>query len=774
MSRTPVPFAPDTLESIRRAFRVASDRRHDLVSLEHMLHALIEDPQAIAILARCKVNLATLKGDLEEVLERAFTPVPGRKAVKPESTLGFDRVVERAVVHAANSSAQQVESGALLVFLLQEEDSHAAYFLRKQGIDRLTLLRAISHGAPETALPSPAPGSAPDGGEGGVAATDPLQAYATDLIAKAAAGNIDPLIGRELEVERMVHVLVRRRKNNPLLVGEPGVGKTALAEGLALRIHSGEVPEALKAARVFALDMGALVAGTRYRGDFEERVKQVLDALAKHDQAILFIDEIHTMVGAGSASGGTMDAGNLLKPALASGALRCIGSTTFSDVKQSFDKDRALSRRFQKIEVLEPTDAETIAILKGLRKAYEAHHGVTYPDETLDAAVALSTRHLKDLHQPDKAIDVIDEAGAAKKLETGNRELGTGNREMRTDTELPSGSRLPAPGARIVTVADIEKIIAKIARVPVQAVSSDDKVALKNIEAELKAVIFGQDAAIDEVSSAIKLSRSGLRAPDKPMGSFLFAGPTGVGKTELARQLARVLKVEFLRFDMSEYMEKHAVSRLIGAPPGYVGYEEGGLLIDAIRKSPHAVLLLDEIEKAHPDLFAILLQVMDHATLTDTHGRHADFRHVILIMTTNAGARDLSGRKMGFFESPQGTKATGVLERMFAPEFRNRLDATVHFAALGAGEIEKVVDKHIDELRQLVAARKITIELTPAARSWFAVKGFDRAFGARPMARLIEKSIKKPLSELLLFGTVKDGDRVQVDVREDAITVGVN
>jgi ATP-dependent Clp protease ATP-binding subunit ClpA len=760
MSRTPVPFAPDTLESIRRAFRVASDRRHDLVSLEHMLHALIEDPQARDILTRCRVNLATLRTDLEEVLDRAFTPVPGRKAVKPESTLGFDRVVERAVVHAASSSAQQVESGALLVFLLQEEESHAAYFLRKQGLDRLNLLRAISHAGPrETA----APGRAPDGGEAGTPAADPLEAYADDLIARAAKGAIDPLIGRQLEIERMVHVLCRRRKNNPLLVGEPGVGKTALAEGLALRIHQGEVPDALKNARVYALDMGALVAGTRYRGDFEERVKLVLDALDKQAHAILFIDEIHTLVGAGSASGGTMDAGNLLKPALASGTLRCIGSTTFSDVKQSFDKDRALSRRFQKIEVLEPTEAETIEILKGLKSAYESHHGVTYTDAAIEAAVSLSTRHLKDLHLPDKAIDVLDEAGAAKKLSgTGNREAGTSS----------SGSPLPAPGSRIeVTVADIEKIVAKIARVPVQAVSSDDKVALKNIDTELKAVIFGQDAAIDEVASAIKLSRSGLRAPDKPMGNFLFAGPTGVGKTELARQLAKVLKVEFLRFDMSEYMEKHAVSRLIGAPPGYVGYEEGGLLIDAIRKSPHAVLLLDEIEKAHPDLFAILLQVMDHATLTDTHGRHADFRHVILIMTTNAGARDLSGRKMGFFEAPQGGKATGVLERVFSPEFRNRLDAIVHFTALGTKEIERVVDKHIDELRQLVAGRKITIELTPAARSWLAVKGFDRAFGARPMARLVEKTIKKPLSDLLLFGSVKDGDRVIVEVHDDAIKV---
>ncbi len=761
MSRTPVPFAPDTLESIRRAFRVAADRRHDLVSLEHMLHALIEDPQARDVLSRCRVDLPALRTDLEEVLGRAFTPVPGRKAVKPESTLGFDRVVERAVVHAASSSAQQVESGALLVFLLQEEESHAAHFLRKQGLDRLTLLRALSHGGPKEAT---APG-APDGGESGV--RDPLEAYATDLIAKAAKGGIDPLIGRQLELERMVQVLGRRRKNNPLLVGEPGVGKTALAEGLALRIHQGDVPDSLRATRVFALDMGALVAGTRYRGDFEERVKQVLDALDKHAHAILFIDEIHTLVGAGSASGGTMDAGNLLKPALASGTLRCIGSTTFSDVKQSFDKDRALSRRFQKIEVLEPSEGETVDILKGLRSAYEEHHQVKYADEALEAAVTLSNRHLKDLHLPDKAIDVIDEAGSAAKLNDKPSAFAPGASADRRS--LGGGGVRPE-----ITVADIERIVAKMARVPVQAVSSDDKVALRNIETELKAVIFGQEAAIDEVSSAIKLSRSGLRDPKKPMGSFLFSGPTGVGKTELARQLARVLKVEFLRFDMSEYMEKHAVSRLIGAPPGYVGYEEGGLLIDAVRKAPHAVLLLDEIEKAHPDLFSILLQVMDHATLTDTHGRQADFRHVILIMTTNAGARDLSGRKLGFGDSAQGSKATGVLERAFSPEFRNRLDATVHFLPLGAKEVELVVDKHMDELRALVAGRRIEIVLEPAARAWLAEKGFDRAFGARPMARLIEKTIKKPLSELLLFGEVKDGARIVVDIKDDAPALQVN
>jgi ATP-dependent Clp protease ATP-binding subunit ClpA len=740
MSRTPVPFSPETLESIRRAFRLAADRRHDLVGLEHLLYALIEDPQARRLLGSCSVDLPQLGRDLDEVLSKSFSPVPGKKTVKPESTIGFDRVVERAVVHAASSSAQQVDSGALLVFLLQEEDSHASYFLRKQGVDRLSLLRVISHGA-ETA-PS-APGRAEPSDEPGP--RDPLEAFATDLVERAARGHIDPLIGRADEIERMVQVLCRRRKNNPLLVGEPGVGKTALAEGLALRIHHGEVPETLLGTRVFALDLGSLIAGTRYRGDFEERVKQVLDRLSKEKDAILFIDEIHTLIGAGSASGGTMDAGNLLKPALASGTLRCIGSTTFADVKQSFDKDRALSRRFQKIEVLEPSEKETIEILQGLKTHYAEHHGVTYSDDAIRAAVILSVRHLKDLHLPDKAIDVLDEAGAAQKLR-------------------PAELRVAEIG-----IPEVEHIVARMARVPVQAVSSDDKLALLSLDHELKRVIYGQDQAIDEVSSAIKLSRSGLRAVDKPIGNFLFTGPTGVGKTELARQLARVLKVQFLRFDMSEYMEKHAVSRLIGAPPGYVGFEEGGLLIDAVRKSPHAVLLLDEIEKAHPDLFAILLQVMDHATLTDTHGRKADFRHVILIMTTNAGARDLSGRKMGFAEPGSGGKSTGVLERMFSPEFRNRLDATVHFNPLGTREIERVVDKHVDELRALVVDRHIAIELTPDARAWLAEKGFDRSFGARPMARLVERTIKKPLSELLLFGDLEAGSTVHVVREEDGL-----
>ena len=744
MSNTPVPFAPETLETIQRAVRLATDLRHDTVGLEHLLIAIADEPQARRILVACGADVSAMKRQLEDVLARAFTPVPASMAVEPEPTLGFDRVLQQATIHAAMSSARHVDSGSLLVFILREEESHAAYFLRAQGVDRLTLLRVISHGAngEPTAVPAGGDGPAPP-------SSDPLEAFATNLVARAAEGKIDPLIGRTLELERMIQVLCRRRKNNPLLVGEPGVGKTALAEGLALRIHQGTVPEVLQNARVFALDLGALIAGTRYRGDFEERVKQVLDRLAKEDNAILFIDEIHSLVGAGAASGGAMDAGNLLKPALASGTLRCIGSTTFNDVKQSFDRDRALSRRFQKIDILEPSAAEALDILKGLRPHYEAHHGVHYTDEALEAAVTLSARHLQDLHLPDKAIDVLDEAGAAQKL-------------------MPAEQRSGKIGPE-----HIELIVAKMARVPVQAVSSDDRRALQALDVELKRVIFGQDAAIDEVASAIKMSRSGLRSAEKPIANFLFAGPTGVGKTELARQLARILGIEFIRFDMSEYMEKHAVSRLIGAPPGYVGYEEGGLLIDAIRKTPHAVLLLDEIEKAHPDMFSILLQVMDHATLTDSHGRKADFRHVILIMTTNAGARDLSDRRVGFGDSAIGTSSRGALERTFTPEFRNRLDAIVTFLALGTAEIEKVVDKQIDELRSMVTAKGVTIELTPDARAWLAEKGFDRAFGARPMGRLIERVVKKPLSEAMLFGSLADGGSVRIVVEGGEIRLAV-
>jgi ATP-dependent Clp protease ATP-binding subunit ClpA len=735
MSKPPVPFAPETLETIQRAVRLATDLRHDTVGLEHLLIAIADEPQARRILVACGADVNEMKRQLEDVLAKAFTPVPATAAVEPEPSLGFDRVIQQAMVHAAMSSATHVDSGSLLVFILREEESHAAYFLRSQGVDRLTLLRVISHGPKSDKPALPATGDHPS-----PPSSDPLEAYATNLVQRAAEGRIDPLIGRALELERMIQVLCRRRKNNPLLVGEPGVGKTALAEGLALRIHQGEVPDVLKSATVFALDLGALIAGTRYRGDFEERVKQVLDRLAKEENAILFIDEIHSLVGAGAASGGAMDAGNLLKPALADGTLRCIGSTTFSDVKQSFDRDRALSRRFQKIDVLEPSEAEALEILKGLRVHYETHHGVRYTDGALEASVSLSARHLQDLHLPDKAIDVLDEAGASQKL-------------------IPAEQRSGEIGPQ-----QIEQIVAKMARVPVQAVSSDDRRALQALDVELKRVIFGQNDAIDEVASAIKMSRSGLRAADKPIANFLFAGPTGVGKTELARQLARILGIEFIRFDMSEYMEKHAVSRLIGAPPGYVGYEEGGLLIDAIRKTPHAVLLLDEIEKAHPDMFSILLQVMDHATLTDSHGRKADFRHVILIMTTNAGARDLSDRRVGFGDSAVGTSSRGALERTFTPEFRNRLDATVNFHALGTAEIERVVDKQIEELRSMVTAKGVSIELTPEARAWLAEKGFDRAFGARPMARLIERVVKKPLSEALLFGSLAEGGVVRIVV----------
>jgi ATP-dependent Clp protease ATP-binding subunit ClpA len=741
MSKPPVPFAPETLETIQRAFRLATDRRHDTVGLEHLLRAITDEPQARALLATCGVNLDALRRQVDEVLAKAFTPVPATNSVEPEPSVGFDRVIQQAVVHAAVSSAKHVDTGSLLVFILQEEESHAAFFLQNQGLDRLTLLRVISHGGRS----QPAQQDS-ESGPSGPPSTDPLEAYASDLVARAAAGQIDPLIGRALELERMIQVLCRRRKNNPLLVGEPGVGKTALAEGLALRIHEGHVPEALRHSKVYALDLGALLAGTRYRGDFEERVKQVLERLEKEPNAILFIDEIHSLVGAGAASGGAMDAGNLLKPALANGSLRCIGSTTFNDVKQSFDRDRALSRRFQKIDVLEPSEDEAVEILKGLRPHYEAHHGVRYTDEAIAAAVALSAKHLKDLHLPDKAIDVLDEVGAAQKL-------------------LPADRRVAAIGPE-----QIEQVVARMARVPVQAVSSDDRAALATLDQQLKLVIYGQESAIAEVASAIKLSRSGLRSPDKPIGNFLFAGPTGVGKTELAKQLARILGIDFLRYDMSEYMEKHAVSRLIGAPPGYIGYEEGGLLIDAVRKSPHAVLLLDEVEKAHPDMVSILLQVMDHATLTDSHGRKADFRHIILIMTTNAGARDLSDRRLGFGETGgAGVSSRGALEKMFTPEFRNRLDAIVHFNALGPGEIERVVDKQIDELRAMVAARNVSIELDPLARAWLAAEGFDRAFGARPMARLIERKVKKPLSEAMLFGALANGGSARIVMEGDEI-----
>ena len=737
---------------LQHAFLLAHAARHEYLTLEHLLLALQEDPHVRGAVEACGGEPTALQADLEQFLKEHLESLPEATEHQPEPTLGFNRVMERALVHALSSEARTVDGGAILAALIQEKESHAAFFLQKQGVTRLPLLKHLSHGAlapnPEAELPGPEPSApAPGEEEEGAPAKDPLAAYAVDLIGRARAGQIDPLIGREAELERVLHVLCRRRKNNPLLVGEAGVGKTAIAEGLALRLLDGKVPDALKGAPFFALDMGSLLAGTRYRGDFEARVKAVLEALGKLPGALLFIDEIHTLVGAGSVSGGSLDLSNLLKPVLQRGELRCLGATTYQDVKQGFDRDRALSRRFQKIDVSEPTEADSITILQGLKSKYEAHHAVTYSSEALEGAVRLSARHLRDLQLPDKAIDVLDEAGAAQKL-------------------LPARSR-----KKMIGVPEIETVVARMARVPVQSVSADDRQKLADLEPELKAVLFGQNPAIDTVASSIKLSRSGLRGHERPVGSFLFAGPTGVGKTELAKQLARVLGVEFLRFDMSEYMEKHAVARLIGSPPGYVGFEEGGLLVDAIRKTPHAVLLLDEIEKAHPDLFAILLQVMDHATLTDNHGRKADFRHVVLIMTTNAGARDLSSRKVGFAEAGGNRSAKGAIEKLFTPEFRNRLDASVTFAPLGRPEILKVVDKNLRELQLLLDEKKVVLEVSKEAKEWLATTGYDPAFGARPMARVIEEHLKKPLADEMLFGKLLKGGKAKVVRKGDGLEI---
>ena len=745
----PTPdLAPVLNHCLQQAYNLARTRRHEYLTLEHLLLGLQADPLVTQAEAACGGNLERLKQDLEAFLQERLLPIPGEDEQSPTPTLGFNRVMERALLHAVSSERPSVDGGAVLVALLQDKESQAAYLLKHHGVNRLPLLRHLAHGGLEAAAPGDAPAEGNEGGEAAeTPAQDPLKAYAVDLVAKAAEGRIDPLIGREAELERLIHVLCRRRKNNPLLVGEAGVGKTALAEGLALRLHSGDVPDALKGAPFFSLDMGAMVAGTRYRGDFEERVKRVLKALADKPGALLFIDEIHTLVGAGAVNGGAMDASNLLKPVLASGELRCIGATTFQDAKASLDRDRPLARRFQKIEVLEPSEEDTVAILLGLRHRYEAHHGVKFSLEAVKAAVSLSSRHLRDQHLPDKAIDILDEAGAAQKL-------------------LPARKR-----KKVIGVPEVEAVVARMARVPVANVTADDRLRLGHLEAELKAVLFGQDDAVDKVASAIKLSRSGLRGADRPVGSFLFTGPTGVGKTELAKQLARILDVPFLRFDMSEYMEKHTVSRLVGSPPGYVGFEEGGLLVDAVRKNPHAVLLLDEIEKAHPDIFAILLQVMDHATLTDSHGRKGDFRHICLILTTNAGARNLSQRKVGFAEAGAGTSARGAIEKTFTPEFRNRLDAIVPFAPLGRAEILKVVDKNLKELEGLLATKDVVLEVSKEARQWLADKGYDPAFGARPMARLVEEQLKKPLADLILFGRLQKGGTAKAERMGEALAI---
>ncbi len=735
------------------AVNEAIKRRHEFLTLEHVLLALLHDRTASDVIRHCGGDLKSLKQDLEKFLAETMEQMPEGEQHFPEQTAAFDRVLQRAVLQAQGSGQQQIDGGNILAALFQEPNSHAVYLLKKQGITRLDVLNYISHGISKLEKgPELLPGQGEEEEEEGTRPVrDPLAAFTVNLVERAAQGGIDPLIGRTAEVERTIQVLCRRRKNNPIYVGDPGVGKTAIAEGLALKIQRGEVPEVLKGVEVYALDMGALLAGTKYRGQFEERLKAVIAALKKKPGSILFIDEIHTIVGAGAVSGGSMDASNILKPALASGEIRCIGSTTYHEYKHSFERDRALARRFQKIEISEPSIEDTVKILQGLSGYYEEHHGVRYTYAALQAAAELAAKHINDRLLPDKAIDVIDEAGAAVKL-------------------VP-----PEKRPKTIRPKDIETVVARMAKVPPKTVSVSDKERLQNLEAELKSVIFGQDHAIAQLVSAIKLSRSGLGHPDKPIGSFLFSGPTGVGKTELAKQLARALGVQFIRFDMSEYMEKHTVSRLIGAPPGYVGFDQGGLLTDAINKTPYAVLVLDEIEKAHPDIFNILLQVMDHATLTDNNGKKADFRNVILIMTTNAGARELSGSRVGFRQGDgggiggTGSKAKGAIERTFSPEFRNRLDAWIAFEPLSFETIERVVDKFINELRAQLVEKKVTLELTASARTWLANKGFDKLYGARPMARLIQSQIKEPLANEILFGRLQQGGKVVIEAKDGGL-----
>ncbi|MFN3236188.1 MAG: ATP-dependent Clp protease ATP-binding subunit ClpA [Pseudomonadales bacterium] len=734
--------------TLNLAFKDAKAKRHELMSVEHLLLALIDNAVAANVLRACGADIEKLRQELEEFVDATTPLIPSNESEREtQPTLGFQRVLQRAVFHVQSSGRKEVTGGSVLVAIFSEQESHAVFILKQQDINRIDVVNYIAHGTPKASNSDEDPEgieNREEGAEEEERAPSALESYATNLNEQARQGMIDPLVGRQEEVERVVQILCRRRKNNPLLVGESGVGKTAIAEGLAKMIVDEQVPEVIADSTVYSLDLGALLAGTKYRGDFEKRLKSLLNELKQAENQILFIDEIHTIIGAGAASGGVMDASNLLKPLLASGQLRCMGSTTYQEYRGIFDKDRALSRRFQKIDVSEPSVEDTYQILRGLKTRFEEHHHLKYTDRSLRVAAELADRYINDRFMPDKAIDVIDEVGAFQQLQ-------------------PASKR-----KKQINVTDVEKMVAKIARIPANTVSSSDKEALKDLDKNLKMVIFGQDEAIDTMASAIKLSRAGLKEGEKPIGSFLFAGPTGVGKTEVCRQLARIMGVELIRFDMSEYMERHTVSRLIGAPPGYVGYDQGGLLTEEVTKHPHCVLLLDEIEKAHPEVFNLLLQVMDHGTLTDNNGRSADFRNVVLIMTTNAGAHEMSRSSIGFVPQDNSSDGMEVLKKMFTPEFRNRLDALIQFGPLTPEVIKTVVDKFLEEVQVQLDEKKVVLEVTEEARDWLAVNGYDEAMGARPMQRLIQTKIKKVLAEDILFGRLSNGGGVvHVQVKDD-------
>ncbi|MFA7557555.1 MAG: ATP-dependent Clp protease ATP-binding subunit ClpA [Hydrogenophaga sp.] len=730
--------------TLNSAFKRARERRHEFMTVEHLLLALLDNPSAAPVLRACGVDMDKLRGELEAFIDQTVPLLPVNTDRDIQPTLGFQRVLQRAVFHVQSSEKKETNGANVLVAIFSEKESQAVYFLNKHNVSRLDVINYISHGISKSEDEDSGESVGGEGEEeaGTESNRSPLESYAVNLNQLARQGKIDPLIGRKDEVERTIQVLCRRRKNNPLFVGEAGVGKTAIAEGLAKKIVDGDVPEVLGKSTIYALDLGALLAGTKYRGDFEKRLKAVLAQLKKEKGAILFIDEIHTIIGAGAASGGAMDASNLIKPVLASGDMKCIGSTTYQEYRGIFEKDRALARRFQKIDVSEPSVEETVQILHGLKTRFEEHHDVKYTRQALRHAAELAGRYISDRHLPDKAIDVIDEAGASQRLQP------------------------PSRRKRTIGTREIESVVAKMARIPPKTVSTSDRDALKKLERDLKLMIYGQDQAIDALASAIKMARSGLGTEDKPIASFLFAGPTGVGKTEVTRQLARILGIELVRFDMSEYMERHTVSRLIGAPPGYVGFDQGGLLTEAITKHPHAVLLLDEIEKAHPEVFNLLLQVMDHGTLTDNNGRKADFRNVIIVMTTNAGAEQMAKRSIGFTEQETVTDGMEAIKRLFTPEFRNRLDAIIHFNSLDQKTIKSVVDKFLLELESQLEQKGVGIDVDEAARDWLAERGYDRAMGARPMARVIKETIKKPLAEELLFGKLERGGHVTVTVKD--------